>query len=91
MYTTTRASTRRRRRRSARRWRSGSRYKVPQLEHPDVASLYSTLGCVYRRQGELEEALGASGKALEIGPKVLGLEHPNVAFSYLNLGKIYHF
>ena len=56
-----------------------------------MASLYSTLGCVYRRQGELEEALGASGKALEIGPKVLGLEHPNVAFSYLNLGKIYHF
>ena len=56
---------------------------------PDVALSYSNIGVVYRRKGDLENALLQHQRALEIRTRVFGSEHPSVAESYFNMGIVY--
>ena len=47
--------------------------------HPDVATIYNDMGCVYQDKGELSKALEYHNKSLTIRLNTLGENHPDVA------------
>ena len=54
-----------------------------------MADSYNNIGEVYRRKGDLENALLQHQRALEIRTRVFGSEHPDVATSCNNIGAVY--
>ena len=55
-----------------------------------MADSYNNIGVVYRKKGDLENALLQYQRALEIRTRVFGSEHPDVAGSHLNIGAVYN-
>ena len=58
--------------------------------HPDVATSYNNIGCVYGFQGDYAHALEYLQQSLAIRKQLLGESHPDVAFSYNNIGSVYY-
>ena len=56
---------------------------------PDVATSFNNIGIVYRKKGDLENALVQHQKALEIRTRVFGSDHPDVAASKENIGLVF--
>ncbi len=54
-----------------------------------MADSFNNIGVVYKKKGDLENALVQHQKALEIRTRVFGFEHPDVAASYINIGSVY--
>ena len=54
-----------------------------------MASSFNNIGEVYRKKGDLENALVQHQKALVIQTRVFGSDHPHVATSYQNLAVVY--
>ena len=53
-----------------------------------MADSFNNIGVVYKKKGDLENALVQHQKALEIRTRVFGFEHPDVAASYINIGSV---
>ena len=54
-----------------------------------MAASCNDIGVVYKKKGDLENALLQHQRALEIRTRVLGHDHPNVADSLFNLALVY--
>ena len=65
------------------------REKVLPENHPDIATLYNNVGCVYGELGNYKKELEFKLKALAIQEKVLPENHPAIATSYNNVGGAY--
>ena len=59
-------------------------------DSPYVAGSFNNIGEVYRKKGDLENALVQHQKALEIRTRLFGSDHPDVAASIKNIGVVYH-
>jgi len=55
------------------------RLKLLGPDQSDTATSYNSIGSVYYKKGDYENALGEYRKALEIRLKVLGPDHPSTA------------
>ena len=53
-----------------------------------MATSYNNMGVVYRKKGDLENALLQFQRALEIRTRVFGSEHPDVAKSRHGIGNV---
>ena len=58
-------------------------------KHPSVATAFSNIASVLRKQGQLDEALEMHEKALKIKRRALGEDHVHVAKSLEGLGCVY--
>ena len=54
-----------------------------------MATSFNNIGEVYRKKGDLENALVQHQKALKIRTRVFGSEHPDVAASKENIGLVF--
>jgi tetratricopeptide (TPR) repeat protein len=63
--------------------------KVLGKEHPDTATTYNNIACIYDSQGDYILALEWYMKALTICERVLGKDHPNTAITYSNIANSY--
>jgi tetratricopeptide (TPR) repeat protein len=55
-----------------------------------VTASFISIGVVYEKKGDLEDALFQHQKALEIQTRVFGSDHLDVAKSYNNIGTVYN-
>ena len=56
--------------------------------HPDVAACLSSIGDIYIKRGDYEEALEYHNDSLRIRKEALGEDSLDVALSFLSLGDI---
>ena len=61
-----------------------------ELQHPDTAASYGSLGNVYHAQGDYPRAIEFHERSLKIELAIHGEHHPNTAKLYNNLGNVYH-
>lgn len=58
-------------------------------DHPDVASVYYSIGTAYHQLHRISDALYYYNKALTIRDRVLGQNHPDTAVVYKDVAHIY--
>ncbi|MGZ6298392.1 MAG: tetratricopeptide repeat protein, partial [Parachlamydiaceae bacterium] len=58
--------------------------------HPNLATIYHSIGFVLHHQGKYEEALQNYTQALEMRKKLFGEDHLDVAASYNDIGLVLH-
>ena len=54
-------------------------------DHPELLRILTALGCLFCRQGRLEEAQSAFNMVLPVQQKVLGLDHPETLVTRQNI------
>ncbi|CAF4866619.1 unnamed protein product, partial [Rotaria socialis] len=58
-------------------------------DHPDIADIYNSIGCVYAKKGVLDQALKNYNEAYEIRKRKLQETDPKIAGSLHNIAVIY--
>lgn len=64
--------------------------RMGESDGPAAAGLYSDLGSIHARRGELDEALAWHARALAIKESSLGAEHPALATSLTGMAAVHH-
>lgn len=57
--------------------------------HPDIASSYNNIGCIYWQKGDYNKTFEYFLKAIEINDKIWSKGHPDTASIYNNIGGVY--
>jgi len=55
----------------------------------ELASIYNSMGMVYKRKKDFPKAIDCFEKAISYGGAILGEGHPDIGMRYNNLGSIY--
>lgn len=63
--------------------------KIYPEKHINKAYILSSIGRVYLKKGELDQAINYQNQALQMYISLLGEKHPDIANSYFLLGEIY--